>query len=320
MPRGEAPHPSPLQRLLDSVAGYETLSQISQAREETGLPGKLRSLSPSGRLNAPGLESGLASAIGGEVVVKTFSTKDGKTSDVHVSWSEEDGFVCEECSCSGSRSQFRCASVMGICEHLHEHRISGNRVPENISDRLVDFSKKHLAEPRPVPTWVSWGLADEEGRTLGEAEFTNALRERVPNLKVEVWPQVTNGHPWLLVSWNDNLRLDFDGRSIRGGWSPSSLNWDCDVPAQLAGTDTAPPDGIEMLQGTPTELANAAASWFERRAADWWESPRRARWTTYSSPSRSSSRSTSSFLSWFWVWPLFSTGLLAALLFTRCRP
>ncbi len=67
---------------------------------------------------------------------------------------------------------------------------------------------------------------------------TAVLRKRVPQLKFR--PEFRFGHPWLVV-WldfieanvvHDTLRLDFDGRSIRGGWSPSYLNWDDGVPAK----------------------------------------------------------------------------------------
>ncbi|MFN8550554.1 MAG: hypothetical protein U0103_03615 [Candidatus Obscuribacterales bacterium] len=58
------------------------------------------------------------------------------------------------------------------------------------------------------------------------------------------------------------LRLDFDGVSIKGGWSPSNLNWDAEVPATDAGVDLSEPDGIDKTGENPNELACQAARWF----------------------------------------------------------
>ncbi|GMT97673.1 hypothetical protein KH5H1_17920 [Corallococcus caeni] len=118
-------------------------------------------------------------------------------------------------------------------------------------------------------------------RTDAEARFLEALLHLQPEL--DVWRHETaEGHPWLIVSMDfveggsvrDTLRLDFDGRAIRGGWSPGLLNWDDGVPAQEAGVDVGPPDGIEIEQGAPAELAAVAASWFARHVRQWKSSPR----------------------------------------------
>jgi hypothetical protein len=60
----------------------------------------------------------------------------------------------------------------------------------------------------------------------------------------------------------------------RGTWSvavpkagPRNLNGDRGLRAKEAGVEAGRPDGIEVRQGSPTELANAAAAWFERHAA-----------------------------------------------------
>jgi hypothetical protein len=99
-------------------------------------------------------------------------------------------------------------------------------------------------------------------------EFLDALLERCPGL--EVWP-----HPGFVIVSKDfasgnaifaTLRLDFDGRRIRGGWSQCFLNGDDGVPANEAGVITAPPQGLD-LEGGATELAVAAAAWFERHIA-----------------------------------------------------
>ena len=91
----------------------------------------------------------------------------------------------------------------------------------------------------------------------------------------------TDGTPWMIVSVSfteedvirKTLRLDFDGHSICGGWSPANLNWDDGVRAEDAEVDTGPPDGI-YLRGEPLgALAESAATWLGRH----WEgaSPRR---------------------------------------------
>lgn len=79
--------------------------------------------------------------------------------------------------------------------------------------------------------------------------------------------------PWMLVSLSfflegkggvvKTLRLDFDGLSIKGGWSPSNLNWDAEVPAEEAGVNLSEPDGICRTGANPDELARLAASWFK---------------------------------------------------------
>ena len=81
-----------------------------------------------------------------------------------------------------------------------------------------------------------------------------------------------DGTPWLLVSLDivegdavrATLRLDFDERGIRGGWSPSCLNWDDGVRAEQAMIDLSGPDGLAgTADGLSSEdLAHRAAEWF----------------------------------------------------------
>jgi len=65
--------------------------------------------------------------------------------------------------------------------------------------------------------------------------------DRPPYL--DVWLHTdAEGHPWMLISLDfteagavrDTLRLDFDGASIAGGWSPYFLNGDDAVKAEAA--------------------------------------------------------------------------------------
>ncbi|WP_280433575.1 hypothetical protein [Nocardia brasiliensis] len=60
----------------------------------------------------------------------------------------------------------------------------------------------------------------------------------------------------------DTLRVDYDGISLRGGWSPASLNWDDGVRANNAGIVTAPPDGLRRDNVAPVRAAHVAAEWF----------------------------------------------------------
>ncbi len=109
-----------------------------------------------------------------------------------------------------------------------------------------------------------------EARTREEEVFLRALLDQCGEL--DVWPHVTpDGRPWLIVSLDfcegstivETLRLDFEGSAIHGGWSPACLNWDDGVSAADAGIDTSPPDGIALRHDDPSELARAAARWFE---------------------------------------------------------
>lgn len=61
---------------------------------------------------------------------------------------------------------------------------------------------------------------------------------------------------------HETLRADYDGTSLRGGWSPAQLNWDDGVRAANAGIDTTPPDGLRRDHVAPVRAAHAAAEWF----------------------------------------------------------
>ncbi|HEX4519553.1 MAG TPA: hypothetical protein VH063_08250 [Gaiellaceae bacterium] len=124
---------------------------------------------------------------------------------------------------------------------------------------------------------------DVDPRTAAEASFLQALYVCRPDL--DVWPRGTESEPWLCVSSDfiyqgrvcDTLRLDFDGTSIAGGWSLYFLNGDDGVRAHDAGVDTRPPDGIEVEDGSPSDLARTASEWFKRHSMEYWTSERHAR-------------------------------------------
>jgi hypothetical protein len=67
------------------------------------------------------------------------------------------------------------------------------------------------------------------------------------------------------------LRLDFDSRGVRGGWSTDNMDWDANIRAEAAGVDMNPPGGISIAAsgGTPDEMVRAAAAWFQRHWEDW---------------------------------------------------
>jgi hypothetical protein len=60
-------------------------------------------------------------------------------------------------------------------------------------------------------------------------------------------------------------RVDYDGRTVRGGLSPSCLNWDDGVRARDAGIDTLAPEGLHLDVTDPVDAATAAAAWYRRR-------------------------------------------------------
>ncbi|GGP73722.1 hypothetical protein [Saccharothrix coeruleofusca] len=132
---------------------------------------------------------------------------------------------------------------------------------------------------------IDWGGQREGGATEAELAFAMSLNGLVPGL--DYWLHADDdGTPWLLVSLDsiedravrDTLRLDFDERGIRGGWSPSCLNWDGGVRAEEALIDLSGPDGlVHPADGSSVEdLA--------RRAAEWFTAPKRGRWADHPAP------------------------------------
>lgn len=57
------------------------------------------------------------------------------------------------------------------------------------------------------------------------------------------------------------VRADYDGRNLRGGWSPACLNGDDGVRAADALIDTTAPEGLHLDNIAPPDAAATAAAW-----------------------------------------------------------
>jgi hypothetical protein len=119
--------------------------------------------------------------------------------------------------------------------------------------------------------------------TAEEASFCADLCNRVPGL--DDWYHVdSDGTPWMIISYDfvvdnvvrDTLRLDYDGSTLRGGWSPAFLNWDDGVRAEAAGINTDPPDGLCIRDLTGHDTTSIAAAWFAEHITRWPSSARAA--------------------------------------------
>ncbi|GAA5103815.1 hypothetical protein [Nocardia iowensis] len=105
--------------------------------------------------------------------------------------------------------------------------------------------------------------------TPDELRFFAALRARVPD--IDDWYYADDdGTLWVIASldfvdssgWiRDTLRVDYDGVSLRGGWSPTSILGDDGVRFTEAGIDTGP-DGLRRDNIAPLRAAQVAAEWF----------------------------------------------------------
>ena len=110
-----------------------------------------------------------------------------------------------------------------------------------------------------------------------EQVFFREMHRRIPELQ-DWYHQDPDGRPWVLVSYDfvegnavrETLRVDYDGTQLRGGWSPSCLNWDDGVRAAEALIDTGPPDGLSIdSAGDPEQAAAIASAWFQGHIEHW---------------------------------------------------
>ncbi|WP_199856669.1 hypothetical protein [Nocardia suismassiliense] len=108
-----------------------------------------------------------------------------------------------------------------------------------------------------------------EDPTPDELRFFTALQARVPD--IEEWYYADDdGTLWVIASLDfldstgyirDILRVDYDGVSLRGGWSPTCILGDDGVPFAEAGIETGP-DGLRRDNIAPLRAAEVAAEWF----------------------------------------------------------
>jgi hypothetical protein len=110
-----------------------------------------------------------------------------------------------------------------------------------------------------------------------EEIFFREMQRRIPELQ-DWYHEDPDGGPWMLVSYDflegsavrETLRVDYDGTQLRGGWSPSCLNWDDGVRAAEALIDTGPPDGLSIdLASDPRQAAAIASAWFQAHIERW---------------------------------------------------
>ncbi|MFJ8690974.1 hypothetical protein [Micromonospora wenchangensis] len=117
--------------------------------------------------------------------------------------------------------------------------------------------------------------------TAEETAFFVELARHIPDVQ-DWYHQDDGGTLWMTASYDfvqgnqiyQTLRLDYDGKCLRGGWSPSCLNWDDGVRADEAMVDTAGPDGLRLGSVDPITDAAAAVAWFRRHLDHWQAQPR----------------------------------------------
>ncbi|MEU1964395.1 hypothetical protein ABZ541_04995 [Micromonospora sediminicola] len=117
--------------------------------------------------------------------------------------------------------------------------------------------------------------------TAEESAFFAELARQVPDVQ-DWYHQDDGGTLWMTASYDfaqgdqihETLRLDYDGKCLRGGWSPSCLNWDDGVRADDALIETTGPDGLRLGCVDPTTDAATAAAWFQLHIDRWQAHPR----------------------------------------------
>lgn len=111
--------------------------------------------------------------------------------------------------------------------------------------------------------------------TEQELEFLDPLLGEFPDLQ-DWFHRDRDGTPWLMVSYDfvsdagitATLRLDYDGQTLEGGWSPAYLNWDAGVRAREVPIDTTGPDGLASRPGSASEAVQYARAWLAERIAE----------------------------------------------------
>ena len=127
---------------------------------------------------------------------------------------------------------------------------------------MADWDGRHWFGGQDRP------LTDDERTFLGAVRPAN-----VDELGLAVWRHSDDLGLWLLVSYDlvvdgrirEVLRVDFDGESICGGFSPQFLNGDDGVRAGRAGVRIDGREGLPLTPGEPSELGQVVTTWFERK-------------------------------------------------------
>jgi len=112
--------------------------------------------------------------------------------------------------------------------------------------------------------------------TAEQASFFAEISACIPEL-MDWYRRDADGTPWMIVSYDfmagdlvvATLRLDYDGRNLRGGWSPASVTPDDAARAADRGIDTGLPDGLCVDDVSPEAAAQIATGWFLAHIARW---------------------------------------------------
>jgi len=115
-------------------------------------------------------------------------------------------------------------------------------------------------------------MGDHREPTPLEKDFVEPLLLEFPDLQ-DWFHADRDGTPWLMLSCDflgdrgvvATLRLDYDGQSLLGGWSPSCLNWDAEMRASDVPIDTTGPDGLSFRPSSTADAIDQTRAWISAR-------------------------------------------------------
>lgn len=107
--------------------------------------------------------------------------------------------------------------------------------------------------------------------TEQERNFVRPLQDAFAGLQ-DWYLSDSDGTPWLMLSYDflagggvsQTLRLDYDGQTLEGGWSPASLNWDAETRAREVPIETATPGGLSYRPSSDADALECAHEWLAR--------------------------------------------------------